>query len=193
MLRRIIIFSIAIFTSLFSIIAAPAFGDSSMDPAVDKVNIINKSDSVQVSFEVKNAFTKDIEDGIKSGIPTTFTFFIEILQKQDLWFDEKLAEMTFRHTIKYDTLKEEYEIVQGEKPQNTMRIKEIEQAKKIMAGGDNIIVKPVTALKKGKGYQLRIKATLDPVNLPFPLNYMLFFVSFWNYETDWYGKEFVIQ
>lgn len=192
MLRRIIIFSIAIFTSLFSIIAVPAFGDSSMDPAVDKVNIINKSDSVQVSFEVKNAFTKDIEDGIKSGIPTTFTFFIEILQKQDLWFDEKLAEMTFRHTIKYDTLKEEYEIVQGEKPQNTIRVKEIEQAKKIMAGGDNIIVKPVSALKKGKGYQLRIKATLDPVNLPFPLNYMLFFVSFWNYETDWYGKEFVI-
>lgn len=193
MLRRIIIFSIAIFTSLFSIIAVPAFGDSSTDPAVDKVNIINKSDSVQVSFEVKNAFTKDIEDGIKSGIPTTFTFFIEILQKQDLWFDEKLAEMTFRHTIKYDTLKEEYEIVQGEKQQNTMRVKEIEQAKKIMAGGDNIIVKPVTALKKGKGYQLRIKATLDPVNLPFPLNYMLFFVSFWNYETDWYEKEFVIQ
>lgn len=192
MLRRII-FSIAIFTPLFSIIAVPAFGDSSKEPAVDKVNIINKTDSVQVSFEVKNAFTKDIEDGIKSGIPTTFTFFIEILQKQDLWFDEKLAEMTFRHTIKYDTLKEEYEIVQGEKPQNTMRIKDIEQAKKIMAGGDNIIVKPVTALKKGKGYQLRIKATLDPVNLPFPLNYMLFFVSFWNYETDWYGKEFVIQ
>lgn len=193
MLRRIIIFSIAIFTSLFSIIAVPAFGDSSKVPAVDKVNIINKTDSVQVSFEVKNAFTKDIEDGIKSGIPTTFTFFIEILQKQGLWFDEKLAEMTFRHTIKYDTLKEEYEIVQGEKPQNTMRVKEIEQAKKIMAGGYNIIVKPVPALKKGKGYQLRIKATLDPVNLPFPLNYMLFFVSFWNYETDWHEKEFVIQ
>lgn len=193
MLRRIIIFSIAIFTSLFSIIAVPAFGDSSKVPAVDKVVIINNPDSIQVSFEVKNAFTKDIEDGIKSGIPTTFTFFIEISQKQGLWFDEKLAEMTFRHTIKYDTLKEEYEIVQGEKQQNTMRVKEIEQAKKIMAAGDNIIVKPVTALKKGKGYQLRIKATLDPVNLPFPLNYMLFFVSFWNYETDWYGKEFVIQ
>lgn len=192
MFRRII-FLIAIFTPLFSIIATPVFGGSSMNPAVDKVVIINNADSIQVSFEVKNAFTKDIEDGIKSGIPTTFTFFIEILQKQDLWFDEKSAEMTFRHTIKYDTLKEEYEIVQGEKPHNTMRIKDIEQAKKIMAGGDNIIVKSVSALKKGKGYQLRIKATLDPVNLPFPLNYMLFFVSFWNYETDWYEKEFVIQ
>ena len=162
-----------------------------MNPAVDKVVITNNSDSVQVSFEIKNAFTNDIEEGIKSGIPTTFTFFIELYQKQGLWFDKTLAGMTFRHTVKYDTLKEEYEIVQGEKPKNTMRIKEIEQAKKIMAGGDNIIVKPASALKKGEGYQIRIKATLDPVNLPFPLNYMLFFVSFWNYETGWYEKEFV--
>ena len=190
MFRRII-FLTAIFTPLFPIIAAPAFGGSSMNPAVDKVAIINNSDSVKVSFEIKNAFTKEIEEGIKSGIPTTFTFFIELYRKQGLWFDETLAGMTFRHTVKYDTLKEEYEIVQGEKPKNTMRIKEIEQAKKIMAGGDNIIVKPASALKKGEGYQIRIKATLDPVNLPFPLNYMLFFVSFWNYETGWYEKEFV--
>jgi len=34
-------------------------------------------------------------------------------------------------------------------------------------------------------------ATLDAINLPFPLNYMLFFVSFWEYETDWCEKEFV--
>ena len=192
MFRRII-FLIAIFTPLFSIIAAPVFGGSSINPAVDKVVITNNSDSVQVSFEIKNAFTKDIEEGIKSGIPTTFTFFVELYRKQGLWFDETLAGMTFRHTVKYDTLKEEYEIVQGEKPQNAMRVKEIEQAKKIMAGGDNIIIKPASALKKGEGYQIRIKATLDPVNLPFPLNYMLFFVSFWNYETGWYEKEFVIQ
>ena len=196
MFRRII-FLTAIFTPLFPIIAAPAFGGSSMNPAVDKVVIRNNSDSVQVSFEIKNAFTKDIEEGIKSGIPTTFTFFIELYRKQGLWFDETLAGMTFRHTVKYDTLKEEYEIVQDEKAIGTdlksvpIRIKEIEQAKKIMAGGDNIIIKPASALKKGEGYQIRIKATLDPVNLPFPLNYMLFFVSFWNYETGWYEKEFV--
>jgi len=196
---RGIIFLIAVFIPLFSITAAPVFGWSSMEPAVDKVVIINNPDNVQVSFEIKNAFTKEIEEGIKSGIPTTFTFFVEIYRKQGLWFDETLADMTFRHTVKYDTLKEEYEIMLEEKPLGTdlksapIRVKEVLQAKKIMAGADNIIVKPSSALKKGEGYKLRIKATLDPVNLPFPLNYMLFFVSFWNYETSWYEKEFVMQ
>jgi len=95
--------------------------------------------------------------------------------------------------VKYDTLKEEYEIILEEKPQAVIRIKEIEKVKNIMAAGDGIIVKPSLPLGKGERYQLRIKATLDAINLPFPLNYMLFFVSFWEYETDWCEKEFIIQ
>ncbi|MBI3754181.1 MAG: DUF4390 domain-containing protein [Deltaproteobacteria bacterium] len=190
MVRVVLFLAIVVSVSLFSLTGAPAFGGNLTEPAVDKVAIINNLDDIQVSFEIRNAFTKEIEEGIKSGIPTTFTFFIELYRKRNLWFDEQLNSLTLRHTVKYDTLKEEYEIALEEKPQNTMRVKEIEQAKKIMAGGDAIIIKPVSALKKGEQYQIRIKATLDPVNLPFPLNYMLFFVSFWNYETAWYEKEF---
>ncbi|MBI5875476.1 MAG: DUF4390 domain-containing protein [Deltaproteobacteria bacterium] len=188
MFRTVIFLGIAVLVHLSAITARPAFGESQTSPAVDKVVIINNPDASQVSFEIKNAFTKEIEEGIKSGIPTTFTFFVELYRKQGLWFDETLANMTFRHTVRYDNLKEEYEILLEEQPQNVIRVKEIGQAKKIMASSDNIIVK--SALKKGETYQLRIKATLDPVSLPFPLNYMLFFVSFWSYETAWYEKEF---
>lgn len=194
MFRAVIFLGITVLVHLSAITAKPAFGENQTSPAVDKVVIINNPDATRVSFEIKNAFTKDIEEGIKSGIPTTFTFFVELYRKRGLWFDETLANMTFKHTVKYDTLKEEYEIVLEEKPLETdlkpvpIRVKGLEQAKKIMAGGDNIAVKP--ALKKGEEYQLRIKAALDPVSLPFPLDYMLFFVSFWSYETGWYEKEF---
>lgn len=191
MFKTAIFLGLAVLVHVSAITAKPAFGENQTNPAVDKVVIINNSDASQISFEIKNAFTKEIEEGIKSGIPTTFTFFVELYQKRGLWFDETAADMTFRHTVRYDNLKQEYEILLEEQPQSAMRVKEIGQAKKIMASSDNIVVKP--ALKKGEAYQLRIKATLDPVSLPFPLNYMLFFVSFWNYETDWYEKEFIIQ
>ena len=162
-----------------------------MEPIVDKVVVVNNPDNTQISFEIRNAFTKEIEEGIKSGIPTTFTFSVEIYQKRNLWLDETLAATKFKHTVKYDTLKEEYEIILEEKPQAVIRIKEIEKVKNVMAAGDGIIVKPSLPLRKGERYQLKIKATLDAINLPFPLNYMLFFVSFWEYETDWCEKEFV--
>jgi hypothetical protein len=193
MLRAIIFIVAAICTHLVSPLAY------SSEATVDKVVITNTPDNTWVSFEIKNAFTKDIEEGIKSGIPTTFTFFVELYRRRGIWFDEQLHSITFKHTIKYDTLKEEYEIMMEEKPQveadsksvPIIRVKEIEQAKKIMASGEDILVKPASALEKGEKYQLRIKAMLDPVNLPFPLNYMLFFVSFWDYETSWYEKEFI--
>ena len=187
MFRGIIWLAVAVFVHLSFVTAY------SMDAMVDKVVIINNPDNTQISFEIKNAFTKEIEEGIKSGMPTSFTFFVELYRKQGIWFDELLAEQVFKHTVKYDTLKEEYEIVLEEKPQNSIRVKEIEQAKKIMAGSENIIIQHASALKKEEQYQLRIRATLDAIDLPFPLNYMLFFVSFWNYETDWYEKEFVLQ
>lgn len=187
MFRAILLVLVIIVVHLSSSVAY------SSDAMVDNVFMVNNPDDMQVSFEIKNAFTKEIEEGIKSGMPTSFTFFVELYRKQGLWFDETLASQIFRHTVKYDTLKEEYEIILEEKPQNIIRIKDIEQTKKIMASSENISIKPAYALKKGEQYQLRIKATLDAVNLPFPLNYMLFFVSFWNYETAWYEKEFVIQ
>ncbi|MBI3398568.1 MAG: DUF4390 domain-containing protein [Deltaproteobacteria bacterium] len=196
MFRIFIFFVAAVFLHLSSIFAY------SMDALVDRVVVVNSPNDIRVSFEIRDAFTKEIEDGIKSGISTSFTFFIELYRRRGFWFDESLTSQTFKHIVKYDTLKEEYEIVLEEKPQlgtdlksvpTLMRVKEIEQAKKIMASGDNIIVKPFPVLQKGERYRLRIKATLDAVNLPFPLNYMLFFVSFWNYETSWYEKEFIMQ
>lgn len=184
MSRAIIFITAVACAHLFSAAAYSA------NAIVDKVAIVNNTDDIEVSFEIRDAFTKEIEEGIKSGMPASFTFFVELYRKRGLWFDESLASQTFRHIIKYDTLKEEYEIILEERPQNSIRVKEFEQAKKIMIGSDGIVIKPASALKKGEQYQLRIKATMDAVNLPFPLNYMLFFVSFWNYETSWYEKEF---
>ena len=45
-------------------------------------------------------------------------------------------------------------------------------------------------LKKGAHYQIRMKAELDKIELPFYLNYVLFFLSLWDFETDWYSVEF---
>src|SRR3989339_1639720 len=141
MFRTVIFLGITVLVHVSAITARPAFGENQATPAVDKVVIINNPDASQVSFEIKNAFTKDIEEGIKSGIPTTFTFFVELYRRRGLWLDETLADMTFRHTVKYDNLKEEYDVVLEEQTQNIIRVKEIGQAKKIMAGGDNIGVK----------------------------------------------------
>ena len=46
-------------------------------------------------------------------------------------------------------------------------------------------------LEKGQTYSVITRAQLNKVTLPLKLHYVLFFVSLWDFETDWYSVEFI--
>ncbi len=163
----------------------------SEEASIDEVMITTNS-NLKVSFEVSNAFTEEIEEAIRSGIPTSFTFMVELYRKRGIWFDEGLADFYFKHTVKYDNLREEYYITLEEKSQDVIKIKDSTQMKNLMTVVDSIPLLPIYRLKKGMRYEMKIKGELDKIDLPFPLNYILFFTTFWSFETDWYIQEFTL-
>jgi len=64
-------------------------------------------------------------------------------------------------------------------------------AQKLMAAVDNLKVVSLDNLIKGQQYQIRAKAELNKLTLPLYLHYVLFFVSLWDFETDWYTIDFI--
>jgi hypothetical protein len=60
-----------------------------------------------------------------------------------------------------------------------------------MAEIDSLKIVPLWKLEKGGKYQIRAKAELSKLTLPFYLHYILFFVSLWDFETDWYTIDFI--
>jgi hypothetical protein len=60
-----------------------------------------------------------------------------------------------------------------------------------MAEIDSLKVIDLNQLQKGTRYQIRTKAQLSKLTLPFYLHYVLFFVSLWDFETDWYTIDFI--
>jgi hypothetical protein len=145
------------------------------------------------SFIVKDAFTEDIEEAIKSGVPTSFTFLIQLEAVRGLWFDKNVERWEFKHTVKYDTLKEEYEITLEESDELVTRTKDLGEMKRLMTTGESIRLTTSRPLKNGKEYRLSIKAELHTVKLPFFLDYVLFFVKLWDFETDWHKVRFTNQ
>ena len=73
----------------------------------------------------------------------------------------------------------------------TLSKTEHEEARKLMTEVDGIKVVPLKWLEAGKQYQIRSKAELSEITLPFYLHYVLFFVSLWDFETDWYTIDFI--
>jgi hypothetical protein len=84
----------------------------------------------------------------------------------------------------------EFRVTRSEDNHSELVLKEFDAAKKAMAEIKNIVVVPLLELSKDSNYQLRVKAELEKVRLPMYLHYVLFFVSLWDFETDWYTVDF---
>jgi len=144
---------------------------------------------MEVSFTVINCCTEKLEEAIRSGVPTTFTFRINLYLVRNLWPDKKVVSKKFKHHIKYDNITKEYQFRFGEKKHN-ISVKDFEEAKGILARVNGVNLLPTNRLEKGRTYYLDVKAELDPVRLPFGLQHIFFFLSFWDVETDWLRYEF---
>jgi hypothetical protein len=153
--------------------------------------VTNTQDDLLVFFEIKGSFTREMEEAILNGIPTTFNIFIRLYRSRTLWLDASISDIKLEHNIKYDSLKNEFRVRRSEENYKELIFKNFEEAKKAMAEIRNIQVVPLSELRARSKYQLRVKAELEKVQLPLYLHYVLFFVSLWDFETDWYTVDFM--
>ncbi len=174
-----------IFLLFLFILPGPAY---SKEAKMENLRVGIDQKNLFISFDLKDGFTEDIKEAVLSGIPTTFSFFIEIYKKRTFWTDKRIASLKFSRHCKYDPLKDEFQIFREENSTNYLYLKDVNEVKEVMTSADKIAVAPLFLFSNDEDYRIRVKAELDTVDLPFPLNYLLFFVSFWDYETPWLGK-----
>ncbi|WP_291466127.1 DUF4390 domain-containing protein [Desulfobacula sp.] len=153
---------------------------------IENIKLANTRDDLLTYFDVKQAFTPKINQAVLNGIPTTFSFYITLYKTGGSWFDKKISNIQLKSTLKYNSLKKEFSILQSWKNEKSITTSSFEDAKSFMTEIDNLKIIPLNQLVKGDKYQLRIKAELDKVTLPLSLHTVFFFVSFWNFETNWY-------
>jgi hypothetical protein len=152
--------------------------------------VTNNSTHLLVYARAMNCFTNDMEAAILAGIPTTFTFFVDLYQVRTRWLDKRLIRLTLRHTIKYDNVKRLFYVsTNGDKEPSSF--KDYESAKRAMTDLNGVPVTLLKALRKSENYYVQIKAMLDKVRLPLHMEYVFFFVSFWDFETGWHREGFI--
>jgi hypothetical protein len=157
---------------------------------IKDISVINSWDYCILSFSVTGCFTEEMQKAIDNGINTTFTFYIKLYEVRELWWDRQIADLSVSHNIKYDNLKKVYMVTLSEKVDKVFYIEEFDEAKKLMSEIKGLGITRLHNLQKGKRYQVRMMAQLDKITLPFYLDYVFFFLSLWDFETDWYTVDF---
>lgn len=164
---------------------------SAQDARLTNIIVTNTRDDLLVYLNVEGAFREKMKTAILSGVPTTFSFFITLYQVRNLWLDKKIADLKVTHTIKYNNLRKEFTVKHSGENGEPIITQSLGEAKKLMAEIDSLKIVPLNMLEKGKNYQIRAKAELSKVTLPFYLHYVFIFVSLWDFETDLYTIDFI--
>lgn len=161
------------------------------DATLTDIIVTNTRDDLLVYLTVEGAFREKMKKAILSGVPTTFLFFISLYQERNLWFDKEVADIKITHTIKYNNLKKEFIVKRSWGNGDPLVTQSFDEARKLMTEIDSLKIVPLKMLEKGRHYQIRAKAELSKLTLPFYLHYVLFFVSLWDFETDLYTIDFI--
>lgn len=183
-------FLLPVIFAFFLLLLVP-FRSYGMEAKITDCLVTNTVDDVLVYFRVTNCFTKDMEKAVLAGIPTTFTFLLELHQERGYWFDKKESSLEVKHTLKYDNLKKIFYISFAENGGKPMAFRDFDEAKRAMADLDGVAIAPLKLLNRDRQYYIRVKVQMDKVRLPFHMEYVFFFVSLWDFETDWYKQGFV--
>ncbi len=152
--------------------------------------VTNTRDDLLLYLDVKGAFTAEMEKAILNGVPASFSFFISLYRTRTFWMNEKITEINVTHTVKYNNLKKEFVITRSwdkGKPAITDSFAEVQRLMSVIEG---LKVVPLKQLEKGSQYQVKAKAELSKMTLPLYLHYVFFFVSLWDFETDWSAISF---
>jgi hypothetical protein len=160
------------------------------DAALNNIIINNTRDDLLLYLAVEGAFREKMKKAIISGVPASFSFYIMLFRYRGFWLDEKITDIEVTHTMKYDNLKKEYTVSRSWESESPVTTKSFEEAQKLMCEIKGMHVVSLSRLTKGTQYQIKAKAELSKMTLPLYLHYVLFFVSLWDFETDWYTIDF---
>jgi hypothetical protein len=77
---------------------------------LENIIVTNTRDDLLIYLNVEGAFREKMKNAVSSGVPVTFSFFIDLYRVKNLWLDKKVAGLKVTHTVKYNSLKKEYVI-----------------------------------------------------------------------------------
>lgn len=160
-----------------------------IEPKITDILVTNNRESVLLYARLVNGFKPEMEMAVLAGIPAVFTLQLEVHQERSLVWDKTIASHEIKRTMKYDNLKKTFSIYTNGNPQPVI-FSDFESAQKAMTDFNGIIAVPLSSLTKGKNYYMLIKVKMDKVRLPLRMEYVFFFVSFWDFETAWNRQNF---
>ncbi|MBP7341679.1 MAG: DUF4390 domain-containing protein [Smithellaceae bacterium] len=181
-------FCVVLFVAVAAV-SAPVAARADINPRMVDLLITSNTQNVLLYARLVDCFKKEMESAILAGVPAVFTLHLDVYRERSYVWDKHIVGKEIKRTIKYDNLKKTFSITTNGMTQPVV-LPDFESAQKAMADLSGIIVIPISSLVRGNNYYVEVRVKMDKVRLPFSMEYVLFFVSLWDFETPLYKMRF---
>ena len=151
------------------------------DASVASLTTDTTEHDLYASFSLRDAFTEDVREKIATGLPVTFTYYLEVARRRPFWFDKVLLRKTVTTTVTFDTLTHQYTLsksVNDEVTESSVAVNEYEMMR-WMTNLERVRLADPTTLggADDDSLYIRVKSRLQK-------RFILFFIP-WDVETGW--------
>jgi hypothetical protein len=134
-----------------------------------RVAPIARDGRVLVSFALAGAFSDEVTASIRSGLPTTFIYDVDLRRAATVWFDRTIASTRITVTVRYDNLTRRYQVsvAQDGRVEDTRVVDAADAVRRAMTAFERLPLFGTSALEANAEYYVRVRARTRPRDATF--------------------------
>lgn len=130
-----------------------------------------------------------VRRGLVEGVPLTLEVDLDIERVRQLLPNSRVAELTQRYRLQYNAVSARY-ILRNENSGQQESLGTIDDAIAHLSEVHSLPALDKALIAADRRYEGRVKAKIDFGTVPFTLRLLMFWVSDWHRESDWYAWTF---
>jgi hypothetical protein len=130
-----------------------------------------------------------VRRGLVEGVPLTLEVDLDIERVRQLLPNSRVAELTQRYRLQYNAVSARY-ILRNENSGQQESLGTIDDAIVHLSEVHSLPALDKALIAADRRYEGRVKAKIDFGTVPFTLRLLMFWVSDWHRESDWYAWTF---
>jgi hypothetical protein len=130
-----------------------------------------------------------VRRGLVEGVPLALEVDLDIERVRQLLPNSRVAELTQRYRLQYNAVSARY-ILRNENSGQQESIGSVDEAITHLSEVHSLPALDKALIAADRRYEGRVKAKIDFGTVPFTLRLLMFWVSDWHRESDWYAWTF---
>jgi len=171
--------------SAFVILLLIAQSASAVEAKIENLAASAAGGKVSVHFNLANAFARDQTiQALQSGVPTAFTFVVEISRDRPNWFDERLGRSHIEVIATFNSVTREY-LMNYRRDRRLVRSETFSDLETLLRRMTTIDEPDLFDIGKRRPYKLRVRAKADLMR-----GWFLYFIPY-EVSTHWQSARVV--